>query len=440
MKRALAFGVLALVPRLAPAADAPSGLQPMDVFALEHASDPQVSPNGSRVVYVRGFMDVMKDRRRSNLWLVSEDGSSHRPLTSGNRNDVSPRWSPGGDRIAWVSADDGKAQIHVRYMDTGETAVISRLTESPSGLAWSPDGRQLAFFMHVPDRRSRWWSRPCGPRAPSGHRPPRVIDRLVYRADGRGYLRDGHAQLFVMSAEGGARRQLTAGPVRPRGTGRVDAGRRLRPPLGEPARGRRVRPPRHRGVRGGPRRREGPAPHHPARAGRIARGVARRRARRLPRLRRRVPVLPGDAALRDETATAAGRGASPRRSTGTSSRPSRRVDGKGIYVQYDDEGDTKIALVSLDGRVTTLAGGVGGTSIGRPYSGVVLGVVERADRLHLVPAGAAGRRLSRRAGTREARGASRGSTRTCWPTGRSARSRSCGGRRRRTGGGSRAGW
>lgn len=68
--------------------------QARDVFGIEYASDPQISPDGSQVVYVRNFMDIMTDRQRSNLWIVNIDGSHHRALTTGNRNDASPRWSP----------------------------------------------------------------------------------------------------------------------------------------------------------------------------------------------------------------------------------------------------------------------------------------------------------------------------------------------------------
>ena len=76
----------------------------IDVFQLEYAADPQISPDGERVVYVRSFMDIMADRRRSNLWIVNADGSSHRPLTTGSENHHSPRWSPDGDRLLYLLA------------------------------------------------------------------------------------------------------------------------------------------------------------------------------------------------------------------------------------------------------------------------------------------------------------------------------------------------
>ena len=91
----------------------------------------------------------MNDRVRSNLWRISNDGSNHRPLHSGFKNSYSPRWSPDNERIAFISNNSGSNQIHMLWVDTGETAVISQLQESPSSLSWSPDGKWLAFTMEV---------------------------------------------------------------------------------------------------------------------------------------------------------------------------------------------------------------------------------------------------------------------------------------------------
>src|SRR5260370_27866205 len=93
----------------------------MDVFQLEYASDPQVSPDGSKVVYVRNFMDVMKDRRRSNLWIIGADGGDHRPLTTGKNNDHSPRWSVDGKRLVYVSNAGGAPQPSGRRVGDGQT-------------------------------------------------------------------------------------------------------------------------------------------------------------------------------------------------------------------------------------------------------------------------------------------------------------------------------
>jgi len=92
--------------KLPPGLKDPGRLRLIDVFELEWASDPQISPDGEAIVYVRNFMDVMSDRRRSNLWMVRADGSDHRPLTTGLANDSSPRWSPDGKRLLYASSSD----------------------------------------------------------------------------------------------------------------------------------------------------------------------------------------------------------------------------------------------------------------------------------------------------------------------------------------------
>jgi acylaminoacyl-peptidase len=120
-----------------------------DVFQLELAVDPQISPDGSRIVYVRTGFDIMTDRARTALWIVNVDGSDHRPLVTGPNNYSSPRWSPDGSRLAYVSTEEGRAQIFLRWMDTGQEAKLTNLTESPGGMSWSPDGQWIAFSMFV---------------------------------------------------------------------------------------------------------------------------------------------------------------------------------------------------------------------------------------------------------------------------------------------------
>ncbi len=118
------------------AQDASHKLTAMDEFQLQLPADPQLSPDGKRIAYVRRFADPMTDKRYSNLWIINTDGTDHRPLTTGNRSDVSPRWSPDGMRLTYLSDADGKQQIYIRWMDTGQTARITNLEQSPDAIAW----------------------------------------------------------------------------------------------------------------------------------------------------------------------------------------------------------------------------------------------------------------------------------------------------------------
>ena len=199
--------------KTAAAQEATDRFQLTDVFELEYASDPQIAPDGSTVVYVRNFMDIQTDRRRSNLWIVASDGTQHRPLTTGDENDTSPRFEPReGNRVCYVSSQDGSSQLYVRWLDTGQVAKITHLTEAPQSVVWDPRGRSIAFTMFVEDEAKPFTELPEAPEGAEWAEAPKVITELGYRADGEGYLRQGHVQLFVVPADGGTPRQLTFGP------------------------------------------------------------------------------------------------------------------------------------------------------------------------------------------------------------------------------------
>jgi acylaminoacyl-peptidase len=186
-------------------------LAPTDVFNIQYAADPQIAPDGKRVVYVRQFSDIMGDRRHSNLWVVNADGTDNRALTTGNHNDTLPRWSPDGGQIVYVSDRDGGPQIYRRWMDTGQTAKLTNLTSAPTGLAWSPDGKWVSFTAHVPAKPKSLVQLPPAPEGAMWAEPAKVIDKLVYRFNGVGYLKPGYTHLFVVPADGGTPRQISHG-------------------------------------------------------------------------------------------------------------------------------------------------------------------------------------------------------------------------------------
>ncbi len=183
--------------------------RPRDVFELEYASSPQIAPDGSRIIYSRTHFDIMTDSSKSELWMIDEDGT-HLPLLGGQPAG-SPRWSPDGTRIAYVTSKDGKAQIHCYWIDEDKTAALSRLTEGPGSITWSPDGKQIAFSMRVPSAKKPFARLPAKPKGAKWANPPTMITKLQYRADGRGFLPEGFQQIFVLSADGGSPRQITSG-------------------------------------------------------------------------------------------------------------------------------------------------------------------------------------------------------------------------------------
>ena len=103
-----------------------SNLELTDIFNMEYVSDPQISPDGSKIIYVRNFKDIMTDKNLSNLWIINYDGSQNRPLTTGNQNDYYPRWSHDGKKIIFKSnKEDSKMKLYLMWMDTKEIAPLT---------------------------------------------------------------------------------------------------------------------------------------------------------------------------------------------------------------------------------------------------------------------------------------------------------------------------
>ena len=175
----------------------------------EQVSDPQLSPDGSQILYTRTWVNRLEDKWESALWIMHADGSRNRFLTRGSN----ARWAPDGSRIVYLADGDPKGtQVFVRWMDAeGATSQVTRVVESPSDLRWSPDGKWLSFAML--ERHSTPWtiSMPTAPTGANWTAAPRVVDRMHYRQDRRGYMEDGYLHLFLVSAEGGTPRQLTSG-------------------------------------------------------------------------------------------------------------------------------------------------------------------------------------------------------------------------------------
>ncbi len=210
MKRLAWAFALAALPALLAAQAPGSDRVNLDLYLeYETVSDPQISPDGSQIIYTRGWVDKQADRRETSLWVMNADGSKNRFLVRGS----DARWSPNGDRIAYTAQGDPRgSQIFVRYMDAeGAVSQLTRVEKAPTGIAWSPDGTRIGFTMNVESKVS--WPIKM-PRAPEGAKwveTPRIVERLDYRSDGTGFDDDAYRHIFVVPATGGTPRQLTDG-------------------------------------------------------------------------------------------------------------------------------------------------------------------------------------------------------------------------------------
>ncbi|HTP31611.1 MAG TPA: prolyl oligopeptidase family serine peptidase, partial [Candidatus Acidoferrales bacterium] len=187
------------------------GLNTSTIWQMRTVSDPQISKDGKTVIYVLAWNDQMLDQRFSNLWIVSSDGKDNRPLTTGSYRDTSPRISPDGTRIAYLSNRSGKNQIHVRWLDTGQETQITDLQQAPSNIEWSPDGQWIGYTARVPAKNDFSVRLPEKPAGAKWQDPPIVVTKLRWTADGQGIVQPGYTHVFAVPATGGAPRQITSG-------------------------------------------------------------------------------------------------------------------------------------------------------------------------------------------------------------------------------------
>ncbi len=196
-----------------------------DYFNWEDVASPSLSPDGRQVIYTRTWIDQLNDKRESSVWIMNADGTKNRFLVKGS----DAKWSPDGTRISYIApGEPGGAQIWVRYMDAeGATTQITRLTESPDNVEWSPDGKSLAFGMLVRQSEEMRIAMPTPPKGAKWTEPPRVVTKVKYRADRQGFLENGLRQLFTVPADGGTPRQVTTGDWAANGTTWMPDGKRL---------------------------------------------------------------------------------------------------------------------------------------------------------------------------------------------------------------------
>jgi dipeptidyl aminopeptidase/acylaminoacyl peptidase len=189
-----------------------------DLFAFKRVADPQISPDGKSVVYQVGMVDFAANKTVTNLWIAATDGkSAPRQLTSSNKADRHPRWSPDGKKILFESTRSGDSQIWVIDLSGGEARQLTTISTGASNAIWSPDGKQIAFvsavypeFSEKPYKESDKLNKEKIDEAEKSPVKAKVFTRLFYRHWDE-YVEDKRQHLFVMSADGAETRDVTQG-------------------------------------------------------------------------------------------------------------------------------------------------------------------------------------------------------------------------------------
>jgi len=180
---------------------APRNIEIKDLRKFVFISDPQTSPNGSRVAYVQTSVDYKDDGYVKHIWVHDVASGKNIQYTHGEGKDSFPRWSPDGDRLLFLASGrkpESKTQLYVIGTGGGEASLVADLKTGVSNPKWSPDGKAILFS-------SRTWE----PEKPESDVV--VVNRIRFKLNGVGMFAGKRLHLFTVKAAGGKPRQVTKG-------------------------------------------------------------------------------------------------------------------------------------------------------------------------------------------------------------------------------------
>ncbi len=189
------------------------GMEPADLFRVRWITDPQLAPDGAQAAFVVTMLDEEADDYRSAIWTVPLEGAEPRRFTFGPRRDSSPRWSPDGRSLAFISERDGeKGQLFVIPATGGEAKKLTSEKLGVGSPVWSPDSRHVCVTAKISTQEEPSDSAASTPQKESKKAPPaRVITTLKYRYNGEGFTYDKRRHLLLVTVDTSECRWLADG-------------------------------------------------------------------------------------------------------------------------------------------------------------------------------------------------------------------------------------
>jgi len=184
-----------------------------DLYRFELISDPQISPDGAFAVYAQSRVDRETEKTFSDLWVVPAAGGPPRRFTHGDHVDSTPRVSPDGTSIAFLSNrdDEKQPQIYRIPVAGGEAERVTNLKGSIQEFSWSPDGTRLVVGFRAKDQEQI--EREQDEKKKELGVVSRRVTRFFYKLDGLGFLPAERSHLWVVDVETGEASQLTRGEI-----------------------------------------------------------------------------------------------------------------------------------------------------------------------------------------------------------------------------------
>ena len=182
-----------------------------DLLKVHRVGDPQASPKGDLVAFTITDMDKAANKGTTQIYLVPLGGGEMRQLTNDEHSSTSPRWSPDGEKLAFISARDGESQIWTIDVSSGALKKITSISTGAADPVWSPDGKLLAFVSDVyPECKDDACNKRRAEEAAQNKVKAHVAERLLYR-HWKAWKDGTRSHVFVVSANGGEARDLTPG-------------------------------------------------------------------------------------------------------------------------------------------------------------------------------------------------------------------------------------